>query len=63
MWSPFVMAVEPPSTSAGGPMSSSLSVAHCSTSSSVAGWSGFPMFQLWSDWALFYLILELRMIS
>jgi hypothetical protein len=49
---PFVIAVEPLSTSAGGPTSSSLLVAGCSTSSSAAGWGRVFVFQLWSDWAL-----------
>jgi hypothetical protein len=51
-WAPFIVAMEPPSTSAGGPTSSSLPVAGCSTSSSTAGWCSFLVLQLWSDWAL-----------
>jgi hypothetical protein len=39
--SPFVIAVEPPSTSIGGPTSSSLPVAGRSTSSSTVGWGRF----------------------
>jgi hypothetical protein len=49
MLSPSVTAVEPPSTSVGGPTSSSLPVAGCSTSSSAAGWGRDPVLQLWSD--------------
>jgi hypothetical protein len=49
---PLIAAVEPPSTSAGRPMSSSLPTAGCSTSSSAAGWHRVSMLQLWPDWAL-----------
>jgi hypothetical protein len=49
---PSVAAVEAPSTSAGGPMSSSLPTTGCSTSSSTASSGRFPVLQLWSDWAL-----------
>jgi hypothetical protein len=52
MWSPFITAVEPASTSVGGPTSSHLPVASCSTSSSAAGWGRFFVLQLWADWAL-----------
>jgi hypothetical protein len=46
---PFIIAVESPSTSACGPTSSSLPAAGYSTSSSVANWGRFLMFQLRSD--------------
>jgi hypothetical protein len=49
---PFIIAVEPPSTSAGGPMSSHLPTASCSTSSSASGWGRVSLLQLWADWAL-----------
>jgi hypothetical protein len=52
MWSPFIAIVEPPSTSAGGPTSSRLPVASCSTSSSAADWGRVSVLQLWADWAL-----------
>jgi hypothetical protein len=51
-WSPFITAVEPPSTSAGGPTSSCLPVAGCSTSSSATGWGRVSVLQLWANWAL-----------
>jgi hypothetical protein len=37
-WFPFVTAVEPPFTSAGGPMSSSVPAAGCTTLSIAVGW-------------------------
>jgi hypothetical protein len=46
---PSVIAVEPLSTSVGGPTSSSLPATSCSTLSSAAGWGRVPMLQLWSD--------------
>jgi hypothetical protein len=49
---PFVTALEPLSTSAGGPTSSSLTMAGCSTPSSTTSWDRAPMLQLWLDWAL-----------
>jgi hypothetical protein len=45
-WSPSILAVESPSTSAGGPMPSSLPAAGSSTSSSAACWARFSMLQL-----------------
>jgi hypothetical protein len=44
MWSPSIAAMEPPSISIGGPMSSSLPTTGCSTSSSTTGWVGFLCF-------------------
>jgi hypothetical protein len=47
-WSPFVVAVDPVSTSAGGPMSFRLLTTGCSA----AGWGRVSVLQLWADWAL-----------
>jgi hypothetical protein len=52
MWSPFEVAVEPLSTSAGGPTSSSLPATVCSTLISTVDWGRIPVLQLWSNWAL-----------
>jgi hypothetical protein len=52
MWPSFITVVEPPSTSAGGPMSSSLRAAGYSTSSSTVSWGRVSVLQLWLDWAL-----------
>jgi hypothetical protein len=49
---PFVAVVEPPSTSVGGPTSSSLPIANYSTSSSATSWGRVPVLQLRSNWPL-----------
>jgi hypothetical protein len=49
---PFIVVMEPLSTSAGDPTSSSLPMAGCSTSSYAVGWGRVYVLQLWSDWAL-----------
>jgi hypothetical protein len=51
VWSPFIVAVDLASTSAGRSMSSHLPAAGCSTSSSTAGWGRVFVLQLWADWA------------
>jgi hypothetical protein len=49
---PSISEVDPLSTSAGGPTSSSLPTVGCSTSCSVACWGGLPVLQLQAYWAL-----------